>query len=164
MDETVTSAAVKMQKAVDVVRQDLATIRTGRATPQLLEGLSVEAYGSWMKLIELAVIMAPDPRNLMVTPFDQANTPAICGAIEGSGMGFTPIVNENVIRVMVPPLSQERRGEFVKLASVKVEGVKVMVRQIRHDVMDDIRTSDLDEDTTKRLEKEIIGNLKKINY
>ncbi len=146
----------KFQKVVDVVRQDLMTIRTGRATPQLLENVLVEAYGMKMKLVELASITASDAQNLIATPFDPDSTgAAIVKAIENAGMGFTPVVNENVVRVIIPPLSQERREEFAKLASIKVEGGKVMVRQIRHEAMEEVEKMGVDEDTQNRLEKEI---------
>lgn len=155
MDEISTATSSKMQKTVDVVRQDLATIRTGKASPALLENLVVEAYGTKMKLLELATISAPDTQTLIVTPFDQTNNTAVLKAIEGSGMGFTAYLQENIVRVVIPPLSQERREEFVKLAGTKIEGGKIMIRQIRHDVMEDIKSSDLDEDTSERLEKEV---------
>lgn len=155
MDEVINAAKGEMTRVVDIVRQDLSTIRTGRATPQLLENLLVEAYGSKMKLIELASITSPDPQTLLVTPFDQTNSVPILKAVEESGMGFTPSINENVVRVTIPPLSQERREEFVKLVHVKLEGGKVMIRQLRHKYMDDLKNAEADEDTIKRLEKEL---------
>lgn len=155
MDEVINAAKGEMTKVVDIVRQDLSTIRTGRATPQLLENLLIEAYGLKMKLIELASIMSPDPQTLIVTPFDQTNSVPILKAVEESEMGFTPSINENVVRVTIPPLSQERRGEFVKLVRAKLEGGKVMIRQLRHKYMDDVKNAEADEDTIKRLEKEL---------
>ena len=155
MDEFINSAKGEMSRVVDIVRQDLSTIRTGRATPQLLENLLVEAYGTKMKLIELASITSPDPQTLLVTPFDEANSVPILKAIEESGMGFTPSINENVVRVTIPPLSQERREEFVKLVRTKLEGGKVMIRQLRHKYMDDVKNAEADEDTIIRLEKEL---------
>lgn len=155
MDDITLLAAAKMTKAVEAVRQDLATIRTGRATPAILENILVEAYGTRMKLVELATIACPDPQNLLVTPFDQINITPIIKAVENAEMGFTPVEQENVIRVIIPPLSQERREEFAKLANVKVEGGKVMVRQVRHEAMEDVGKMGADEDTQGRLEKEI---------
>lgn len=156
MDEVINTAKGEMTRVVDIVRQDLSTIRTGRATPQLLENLLVEAYGSKMKLIELASITSPDPQTLLVTPFDPGATGiAILKAIEESGMGFTPSINENVVRVTIPPLSQERREEFVKLVHTKLEGGRVMVRQLRHKYMDNLKNAEADEDTIQRLEKEL---------
>ncbi|OGG07690.1 ribosome recycling factor [Candidatus Gottesmanbacteria bacterium RIFCSPHIGHO2_01_FULL_42_12] len=162
MDEIIITAKSEMTKAIDVIRVDLSTIRTGRAIPSLIEHLLVEAYGSKMKLVELASITAPDPQTLIVTPFDPGNAIAILKAIEESGMGFTPGINENIVRVVIPPLSQERREEFVKLVHTKLEGGKVMVRQVRHKYMDTIKDADNDEDTKKRLEKELQETTDKI--
>src|SRR3989339_1370911 len=144
MDEIITTAKSEMSKVIDIIRLDFSSIRTGRATPSLIEHLLVEAYGSKMKLVELASITTPDPQTLIVTPFDQANLVPILKAIEESGMGFTPSINENIIRVVIPPLSQERREEFVKLVHTKLEGGKVMVRQVRHKYMDEVKDADND--------------------
>lgn len=145
----------KFQKVLEVVRMDLATIRTGKATPQLIENLVVEAYGAKMRLLELATIAATDPTTLIVTPFDIANADIIAKAVSDSNLGLSVIVEDTRVRVMVPALSQERREEYVKLAKTKVEGGKVMVRQIRREAMDDVSKSEVDEDTQKHLEKEI---------
>lgn len=155
MDDLTLQYLPKFQKVIDVVRTDLGTIRTGKATPQLVESLVVEAYGTKMKMVEVATIAATDPTTLIVTPFDQTNGSAIAKAIQEANLGLSAIVEDTRVRVMVPPLSEERRQEYVKLANTKVEGGKVMLRQVRHDAMDDISHSDLDEDTQKRLEKEL---------
>lgn len=155
MDDLTSQYSPKFQKVVDVVKADLATIRTGKASPQLIENLVVEAYGAKMKLVELATVAASDPTTLIVTPFDQGNAGAIATAIQEANLGLTAIVEDTRVRVLVPALSQERREEYVKLAKTKVEGGKVMLRQVRHEAMDDITKSDLDEDTQKRLEKEL---------
>ena len=155
MDDLTLQYAPKFQKVVDVVRADLATIRTGKASSSLIENVPVEAYGTKMKLVEVGTVAATDPTTLVVTPFDQTNAPAIATAIQDANLGLTAIVEDTRVRVVVPALSQERRGEYVKLAKTKVEGGKVMLRQVRHDAMEDISKSDLDEDTQKRLEKEL---------
>lgn len=149
------SASQKFQKVVDVVRSDLATIRTGKATPQLIENVLVDAYGSKMKLMEVATISASDPTTLLVTPFDLTNVEVITKGIQEANLGLSVIVEDTHIRVVVPTLSQERREEYVKLVKTKVEGGKVMIRQSRHDAMEEISKSDLDEDTKERLEKEV---------
>lgn len=145
----------KFKKVIDVVGADLGTIRTGKATPALLDNLVVEAYGAKMKLLELATIVASDPTTLLVTPFDISNIDVIAKAISDSNLGLSVVVEETRIRVMVPALSQERREEYVKLAKTKVEGGKVMVRQVRHEAMEQVIKSELDEDSQKHLEKEI---------
>lgn len=145
----------KFHKAIEVVKQDLNTIRTGKATPQLIENLPVDAYGSKMKMVELAAIVATDPTTLVLTPFDQANVEAIVKAISAANLGLTATPEDTRIRVVVPALSQERREEYVKLVKSKIEGGKIMIRQIRHDAMEDTAKSGTDEDTEKRREKEI---------
>lgn len=155
MDDLTSQYLPKFNKVLDVVRVDLATIRTGKASPQLLENVVVEAYGTKMKMVEVATVAASDPTTLIVTPFDIGNSSAIAKAIQDANLGLTAIPEDTRVRVVVPPLSQERREEYVKLANTKVEGGKVMLRQVRHDAMEDISKSDLDEDTQKRMEKEL---------
>lgn len=145
----------KFQKVLEVVKQDLNTIRTGKASSALVENLLVEAYGAKMKLVELVTIAATDPTTIIVTPFDQTNIEIIAKTISGSNLGLSVIVEDTRIRVMVPSLSQERRQEYVKLVKTKIEGGKIMVRQIRHDAMEDIVKSDLNEDQKEHFEKEI---------
>lgn len=145
----------KFQKALEVVKQDLNTIRTGKASPALIENLLIDAYGSKMKLLELATVAVTDPTNLVVTPFDVGNVEAIVKAISVAKLGLTAVPEDTKIRVVVPSLSQERREEYVKLVKTKIEGGKIMVRQIRHDAMEDVSKSNLDEDAAERMEKEI---------
>ncbi len=155
MDNSLNSSANKFQKVIEVVRADLATIRTGKATPALIENLLVDAYGAKMKLVELATIAATDPTTLLVTPFDHTNIEAISKAIAQANLGLTANPEDTQIRVVVPPLSEERQQEYVKLAGVKVEGGKVMTRQVRHEAMEEVTKGNFDEDTKTRLEKEI---------
>ena len=145
----------KMLKVLGGLGSDLATIRTGKASPQLVENLVVEAYGTKMKLVELATIAASDPTTLLVTPFDISNAEAIAKAITAANLGLTALIEDTKVRVVVPPLSEERRQEYVKLAKTKAEGGKVMLRQIRHEAMEEVGKSNLDEDSMKHLEKEI---------
>ncbi len=162
MEDFVTVAAQKFQKVVEVVRSDMATIRTGKAQPAIVENLLIGAYGSKMRLLELATIAATDPTTLLITPFDVTNSEAIAKAISDANLGLTAIVEDTRIRVVVPALSQERREEYVKLAKTKAEGGKVMVRQIRHEAMEGVSHSSADEDTQKHLEKEIQGLTDKV--
>ena len=155
MDNFISQITPKFQKAIEVVKQDINTIRTGKATPALIENLLVEAYGSKMKLVELAAIAATDPTNLVVTPFDIGNIEAIVKAISAANLGLTATPEDTKIRVTVPSLSQERREEYVKLVKTKIEGGKIMIRQIRHEAMEDITKGEVDEDTKERLEKEV---------
>lgn len=155
MEDVIASLNSKFSKIIEVVASDLGTIRTGKATPHLVESMIVDAYGSKMKLLELATISTSDATTLVITPFDVTNIEAITKAISGANLGLTAIPEDTKIRCIVPPLSQERREEYVKLAKTKVEGGKVMARQARHDAMNDAVKSGSDEDTQKHLEKEI---------
>lgn len=145
----------KFQKTIEVVKQDLNTIRTGKASPALIENLIVDAYGTKMKLVELATIAATDPTTIVLTPFDQANIEAIIKAISAANLGLTAISEDTRIRVVVPTLSQERRLEYVKLVKSKIEGGKIMIRQIRHDAMEDVSKAEANEDEKERMEKEV---------
>lgn len=155
MDNIIQQTAPKFAKVLEVVKQDLATIHTGKASPQLIEHVSVEAYGTKMSLISLGTITAVDAGTLVFTPFDTANVSGTSTAIQSANLGLTVIPEDNKIRVIIPPLSQERREEYVKLARTKVEGGKVMARQVRHDTMQEIGKMEADEDTKERLEKEL---------
>lgn len=155
MDNLLSQASSRFAKVIEVVRNDLATIRTGKATPALIEQLPIEAYGSKMKLLELATIVATDPSSLSVTPFDPGNTGAIVKGITDANLGLSAHQDDHHVRVVVPPLSAERRQEYVKLAQSKGEGGKVMVRQIRHDTLEDLEKEELDEDSKERMKKDI---------
>lgn len=150
-----------MQKALEVIKGDLATIRTGRATPALVEHIVINAYGGTqrLKVMELATFAVTDPHTLVLTPFDQSIIGDINKGIMETNVGLNPVIDGGVIRISIPPLSEERRQEFVKLMHQKLEGGKVMIRQIRHDVMGDIRRKSLAhevaEDEKSHLEKQI---------
>lgn len=163
MDTTTLLGATKdkMRKTLEVVRHDLGTIRTGRATPALVENVVVNAYDGTakMKLSEMATITASDSRTLVVSPFDTTQTKAIEKSILESNIGLTPMVDGNIIRLTVPSLTEERREEFIKLAKAKIEGGRVMVRQIRHDVMAQLKRAkdaeEVNEDERTFTEKKI---------
>ncbi len=155
MDQLINQSQQKFHKVVELVKGDLATIRTGKASPQLIEAVVVDAYGSKMKLVELATIMVADPTTLVVTPFDITNLSVIEKAIGEANLGVSATQSDNQIRVIIPALSLERREEYVKLAKSKAEGGKVMARQIRHETLEELKSEQLDEDTQKRWEKDI---------
>jgi ribosome recycling factor len=152
---------VKMQKAVDFVRQDVSSIRTGRATPALVENIVINAYGGTakMKVIELASIVASDAQSLVVTPYDGSIIGDIRRDIQAANVGLTPMIDNNVIRISVPALTGERRMEYVKMLHVKLEDGRVKVRQIRHDMMTDLKRmfeeKTLNEDDRRRTEEEL---------
>ena len=130
---------VRMKKALDALRHDLTTIRTGRASPALVEQLQVEAYGSVSPLIQLATISAPEPRLITIRPFDASTMPGIEKAIQKSDLGLTPNNDGKIIRLPIPPLTEERRRELVKRVHKRVEEAHIAVRKIRHHALDDLK-------------------------
>lgn len=152
---------VKMQKAISVLSEDLATIRTGRASPALVENVVIPAYEGTqhLKVKEMATISTDGPRIIIIAPFDPSVIQDIERGIGSANLGFTGSVDGNIIRINIPPLTAERRDEYVKLAHTKLEGGRVMIRQIRHEAMQDVKkkfeAKEISEDDKKRLEKEV---------
>lgn len=157
MDPIVNDTKQKMQKALEVLKTDLATVRTGKATPSLIENVIVSVYGGTtkMRVMELSTVGVSDPHTLLLSPFDKSIIGEIQKGIEVANLGLTPAINGDVIRISIPPLSEERRQELIKLMHQKLENGRIMVRQIRHDAMSEIKKQELPEDETARLEKEI---------
>src|SRR5579884_3531344 len=122
----------KMQKCVDATRSEFSAIRTGRATPALLDRLHVEAYGAAVPLKQVATVSVPDSRSLVITAYDRNTVGDIRKAIEKSDLGLTPNIDGNQIRLAIPPLNEERRKDLVKVVKKKGEDGKVAVRNVRH--------------------------------
>lgn len=152
-------AESKMSKAVDSTRGEFASIRTGRATPALLDRLHVEAYGSAVPIKQVATVSVPDARSLVIAAFDRNTVGDIRKAIEKSDLGLTPNVDGNQIRLIIPPLNEERRKDLVKVVKKKGEEGKVAVRNVRHKIHDDLKTQLKDhkvtEDESKRLQEQL---------
>ncbi|MEI7865512.1 MAG: ribosome recycling factor [Chthoniobacterales bacterium] len=144
MDEILFSAEEGMDKALDFMRHEFSTVRTGKASPSLVEGIDVEAYGSSMKLKQLALITTPEPRLIVITPFDVSISKAIEKAINESKIGITPSVDGKIIRLPIPELSEERRKDLVKTIKTMAEETRVRIRAARRHAMD----------TAKKMEKE----------
>jgi ribosome recycling factor len=158
MDPVASTTKEKLQKVLDVLKDDLATIRTGRAAPALVENIVVTAYGgsTKLKVMELATIAALDNQTLVITPYDASVTNDLQKGIEAASAGLNPIIDGNVLRISIPPLSQERREELIKAMRHKLENGKVMIRQVRHEMIEDMKKDyEGREDDIKRLEKEI---------
>lgn len=158
MDPVITTTKQKLQKVLDVLKDDLATIRTGKAAPALVENIVVMAYGGTTKLkvMELATVGAPDIKTLVITPFDPSTIHELQKGIEIASAGFNPIIDGNLLRISVPPLSQERREELIKAMRHKLENGRVMVRQVRHEMIEDMKKDyEGREDDIKRFEKEV---------
>jgi ribosome recycling factor len=139
IDELLADAKERMQKSVESTRNELATVRTGRASPHLLDRLDVDYYGAQTPLKQLAQVAATDARLLTVTPYDKSSIGAIEKAVMESDLGLTPSNDGNVIRLGIPELTEERRKELVKIVHGIAEDGKVAVRNIRRDVMHDLR-------------------------
>jgi ribosome recycling factor len=150
-----TEANAKMKKALDFTLHEFSSIHTGKATPVMVEGVMVEAYGSQMRLKECAAITTPDSRMIQIQPWDASLTKAIEKAIQVANLGFNPVVDGKIIRVPLPDMSRERRLEFVKTASRIAEEGRVHIRNVRRDVMESVKKAKLPEDEAKRLEKDV---------
>jgi ribosome recycling factor len=158
--QVVNDAKSKLQSAVAHFGEELKKVRTGRAHPSMLDGLQVKAYGTAMPLIQVGNVSAPEPQLLQITPFDPGNIQAISSAIrDNPSLGLNPSDDGRVVRIPIPPLTEDRRREYVKLVGSKTEDAMVSLRNIRHDVMRSIDQSkkdkELGEDEAKRLEKQI---------
>jgi len=149
----------KMNKCVDATRGEFASIRTGRATPALLDRLHVEAYGSAVPLKQVATISTPDARTLVIQAFDKNVVSDIRKAIEKSDLGITPNVDGSTIRLTVPPLNEERRKDLVKVVKKKAEDGRVAVRNVRHKAHDDLKEQlkkhEITEDDNKRMQDQL---------
>ncbi len=150
---------VRMKKAVDFTLHEFSTIHTGKASPAMVEGVMVEAYGSMMRLKECAAISTPDPRMIQVQPWDKALLRPVEKALQQANLGINPIVDGGLIRLPFPDLSRERRLEFVKVANKLAEDGRVNVRHARRDAMEQtkkvLKDGKIAEDEEKRLEKDI---------
>jgi ribosome recycling factor len=128
-----------MSKTVEVLQDDLLSIRTGRASPALVEKLPVEYYGSLTPLIQLASIAVPEPRLLVIRPFDPSALPDIERAILRSDLGLTPMNDGKLIRLSIPRLTEERRRELVRVVARRVEEARVAIRNLRRDALKDLQ-------------------------
>jgi ribosome recycling factor len=159
IDETLLEAEEKMDKAVEVAREDFAGIRTGRVTPAMFNKITAEYYGTPTPIQQLASFHVPEPRMVIIQPYDKSSMGAIERAIRDSDLGVNPGNDGQVIRVVFPELSEERRKEYIKIARSKAESGRVSVRNIRRHAKDTldkmIKDGDAGEDEVRRAEKEL---------
>lgn len=159
IDEALLEGEEKMRKAVAVAKEDLATVRTGRANPAMFSGIVVDYYGSPTPLNQLASVSVPEARQIVVKPYDASAMKAMETAIRDSDLGVNPTNDGKVIRVSIPQLTEERRKEMVKLARHKAEEARISVRSIRRKVKEEIdravKESQASEDDGTRGEKEL---------
>jgi ribosome recycling factor len=154
-----TAAENRMRGALEAVRREFSTIRTGRASPSILDRVEVEAYGSRMPLRSVANVNVPEPRLLTVTPFDLGTIKAIERAIDTSDVGLNPQNDGKIIRLPIPELTEERRRQFIRLARQYAEEGRVAIRNIRRDEMRDLnelmKMGEISEDDERRAEAEL---------
>lgn len=157
--EALHDAEERMKGALASLEQNLATIRTGRASPALVERVQVEYYGSDTSLMQLATITVPEPRQLLIKPFDGSTLKSIEKAILGSDLGLTPNNDGKVIRLNLPPLTEERRRDLVKVVHNRLEESRVAVRNVRRSAHEDMREFEkekmISEDELKRGEQDL---------
>ena len=156
--DVLTDAGTRMDRAVEAAKDDFATVRTGRAKPQLFQRIMVDYYGSPTPLAQLASLNNPEARTLVINPYDKSALKAIEQAIrDAPNLGANPTNDGTIVRVTMPELTEERRKEFVKLVRAKAEDAKVHVRGIRRKAKDDLDAlkSDIGEDELARAEKEL---------
>ena len=137
--DTVKEAETRMKGAIQTLEDDLAGVRTGRASPALVERLRVEYYGSPTPLLQLATISVPEARVLLIKPFDPTTLKEISRAIQASELGLTPNSDGKVIRLNIPPLDEERRRELVKFVHSRLEESRVAIRNVRRDLIKDLK-------------------------
>jgi len=158
-DEILLEAEEKMIKTEQVLINEFAGVRTGKASPSLVENIQVEVYGAMMRLRELAGITTPEPRQLLVQPWDMTAIQAIEKAIQKANLGLSPAVQGKAIRITFPELSAERRVEFVKITKKMAEDARVAVRHVRRDAMEAlkkaVKASETSEEEQEQVEKEI---------
>ncbi len=149
----------RMERAVGALKEEFASLRTGRASASLLDQVTVEAYGSRMPISQVGAVSVPEPRSITVSVWDKAVVVSVEKAIRNSGLGLNPVVEGQNLRIPIPPLTEERRRDLVKLAGKYAEQQKVAVRNVRRDAMDDLRKAEKDavisQDEQKRLEVEV---------
>ena len=158
-DEILMEAEAAMEKSFEYITHEFAAVRTGKASPAIVENLDVEAYGSSMKLKQLAMITTPEPRLIVIQPFDVSTTKDIEKAIKESKVGINPVTDGKLIRLPIPPLTEERRRDLVKGVKQMAEEARVRIRSSRRDAMDAMKKASKDggvaEDAAESYEKEI---------
>ncbi len=156
MDEIVFECQLKMEKTVESLKNQLVTLRTGRASAAVLNNIEIDYYGSPMPINQIASISSPEPRQLLIKPYDKGDLKSIIVAINASDLGINPINDGTSVRLIFPSLTEDRRRELSKTAKKYGEDAKVAIRNIRRDFMDVIKSDkDVPEDERRRLEEKI---------
>lgn len=162
IDDLIKDAETRMKKSIESLKSELTKIRTGRAHPSLLEHLTVEYYGSEVPLNQVANISVGDSRTLNVTPWEKPMVPVVEKAIMNSDMGLNPATAGEIIRVPLPPLTEERRKDLIKVVRKEGEGTKVAVRNIRRDVLSDVKSLLKEKEITEDEERGAQDSVQKV--
>jgi ribosome recycling factor len=162
IDDTLRDAEHRMQSAVGALDRELNAVRTGRARPALVETLKVEYYGTPTPLNQLATIAAPEPRLITIQPWDKTQLGTIEKAIQKSDLGLNPTNDGNIIRLVIPALTEDRRKEMVKVVHKKVEDARVAVRNVRRDCLDELRKLQHDKSISDDDERRAQDRLQKL--
>lgn len=156
MDEIVEKVTDNMAKTVSVFKETLSTLRTGRASPAILSRVEADYYGDKIKIDQISSITSPEPRQLLVKPYDRGDLKTIVSAINAADLGLNPIAEADSIRIFIPPLTEETRKDLVKKAKTMLEEAKVSIRNIRREFIDQVRNNDeMTEDYQKRTQDDI---------
>lgn len=161
IDPLLSNTRDRMKKAIEVTQTDLASIRSGRATPALVENITISAYGGTqrLKIMEMATITTMDSKTIVIAPYDASTIQEIEKGIMETNSGMSPVVDGDIIRITIPALSEERRQEYIKLARAKLEAGRIMVRQVRQEGMKDLKkledAKEISEDDKKHGEKRV---------
>ncbi len=162
IENNLQTAKQKMAKSVEALQQELATIRTGHAHPSLVENIKVDYAGVPMPLNQLATIPAPEARLLIIQPWDPTSIQSINKAILKSDLGLNPADDGRIIRLVIPPLSEERRQELVKLVRRRVEEYRVAIRNLRHEAVDKLKKAEKNKEISQDELKRSLDQLQKI--
>jgi len=159
IDDTLLDAEEKMEKAVTVAKDDFGGIRTGRATPQMFNKIVVDYYGAMTPVNQLSSLTVPEPRMAIISPYDKSSLGLIERAIRDSDLGVNPTNDGNIIRIVFPQLTEQRRREFIKVARTKAEDAKISIRNIRRKAKEELdrlsKDGEVGEDDAGRAEKEL---------
>ncbi len=174
LDEILKKTKENMQKSLDFTKQQITKVRTGRASTSMLDTVKVDYYGAPTPLSQVANLSAPDPRSIVVQPYDRSILPEIEKAIQTADLGFNPMNDGTIIRIPVPPLTEDRRKEFVKVCKKYAEEGKIAIRSVRRDMIEAVRKAEKDkqlteddkkygEDEIQKITDEFIKNIDEIS-
>ncbi len=162
LEEIAAEAEHKMRSSIESCKNEFATLRTGRANPQLLDKITVDAYGSAMPIDQIAQVHVPESRQLVITPYDRSMVAAIEKAIKNSDLNINPVNNGDSIRLNLPPLTEDRRKDMVKVLQKKAEESRVSIRNVRRDANDRIKAAEKKGETSEDLAKRSQDQLQKL--